>query len=46
MRREPRVIRWMVLKIGDRPQDILHDGSKTVIPSPALRFRDESASVI
>ncbi|KAJ6499987.1 ribosomal protein S6 [Mycena vitilis] len=30
MRRDPRVIRWTVLKLGSRPEDIAREGRRTI----------------
>ncbi|KAJ7924908.1 hypothetical protein B0H13DRAFT_2229845 [Mycena leptocephala] len=30
MRRDPRVIRWTVLKLGSRPEDIAKEGRRTI----------------
>ncbi|KAJ7647237.1 ribosomal protein S6 [Roridomyces roridus] len=30
MRRDPRVIRWTVLKLGSRPEDIAREGRRTL----------------
>ncbi|KAK7005597.1 hypothetical protein R3P38DRAFT_3303706 [Favolaschia claudopus] len=31
MRRDPRVVRWTVLKLGSKPEDIAKQGSRTIM---------------
>ncbi|KAJ7045611.1 ribosomal protein S6, partial [Mycena alexandri] len=31
MRQDPRVIRWTVLKLGSRPEDIAREGRRTIL---------------
>ncbi|KAJ7446153.1 ribosomal protein S6 [Mycena galericulata] len=31
MRRDPRVVRWTVLKLGSRPEDIAAEGRRTIL---------------
>lgn len=35
MRRDPRVLRWTVLKMGDRVEDVAQEGRKLAQPSRA-----------
>lgn len=32
MRRDPRVLRWTVLKLGDRVEDVAREGRKLLHP--------------
>lgn len=35
MRRDPRVLRWTMLKLGDRVEDVARQGRKLTHPAPA-----------
>ena len=37
MRRDPRVIRWTILKLGDRVEDVAAEGAKILSPIPGDR---------
>jgi small subunit ribosomal protein S6 len=38
MRRDPRVVRWTILKLGSRPEDMAREGRRTIMGDiiPAL----------
>ncbi|KAF5354664.1 hypothetical protein D9756_005371 [Leucocoprinus leucothites] len=36
MRRDPRVLRWTVLKLGDRVEDVAREGRKLLHNSPSV----------